>query len=102
MKTPTDNDIQGLVFTCHISSGPEVFLYYSPTKEDYYCRLYDIPDSTNDVVLWSYKPNQYEIERGYKILNINQSEEILSRDIRNVINGFITKCRDAKIDSILP
>ena len=82
----TKEKLESILFTCGISSGPPVFIYYSSTDEDIYATLYDHKKYESDEVIHIYYPKLYdEITIFEKIKNFKSK----------------SKKRDFKINKIL-
>lgn len=88
----SEEKITELVFAYMISSGPEVFIFYSKQSRDFYATLHHYPHSENDDVVISINPIPHH------------NEEFVRQLIKDGVMKYLQKIiddRNDKIDSIL-
>jgi len=86
---PSDSDIKALAFSCLLSSGPVVYIFYNYETEGFESRLHK--PELKSFIIHEYHPGR---DRFTKI-------DKLSDLISTKIDEFISNTRESKINSIL-
>jgi len=89
----TDKNLQELVSTFMLSSGPDVYIFYNTEEDNFYATLHCFPKNTRHPNIMKIKVFDFLGGRNYTLK--------LSNHISNAINDFISDCRNKKIDDIL-
>lgn len=87
---PSDSDIEVLAFSCLISSGPVVYIFYNYETERFESRFHK-PESKSFIIIHEYHPGRDRFTKMDKLSDL----------ISTKINEFISNTRESKINSIL-
>jgi hypothetical protein len=84
----TEEKLTEIVFSCDLSSGPIVYIFYSEIDDDIYATLYHRQKHISDIVIHTYNPCRDRFDSKEKIINV-------------IKNFFKKESRDNKINKLL-
>lgn len=94
---PSKEQIESFIFTCQISSGPTVYIYYDNTTRQV-LSSFATPPKGDSVIIYEYVPSYfYGYGAPYKFKDLGK---IIEQEIVNFINKKIDD-RDNTINKIL-
>ena len=73
----TEEKLTEIVFSCDLSSGPIVYIFYSEIDDDIYATLYHRQKHISDIVIHTYNPCRDRFDSKEKIINVIKTNDVL-------------------------